>query len=337
MGQTVFFKLPVDLLLANADLFWKIAFVAQKESKSTVVADLLQLDWSELLTGENQYFIEFLKCILEGDDAKTLSSIFEALDPTEDKYYFDSIKKISGVFPRTSKCYEWLAHQGILGSSLDAFKEVLWQGQIDAAKKLKTITATEAELIFFEAPQKLNKEAASLLFFIAPTLSNHSVLLHALESSASEELCNFIAWKMEHHMSKPDLKYPDGDDKKLKTLLTCSLSKSYALVCRKILEWNKDLAFEVINPDTVSIPWSVGSKNSIKLDGKLSLFPLEWAFLLQLAPLYNPLKNAGAPAVNETKLLSVLQVLNKGFEQLDKESANLWLSEQERRLKTFLK
>lgn len=337
MGPAVFFKMPVELLLTNADLFWKIAFVAQKELNGNVVNDLLQLDWSELLAGENQCFVEFVECILESDDAKTLSVIFEALDPKEDKYYFDCIKRISERFPKTSRCYEWMANQGILGSSLDVFKEALWQGQVDAAKKLKTISATEAELIFFEAPQKLNKESASLLFFIAPTLSNHSVLLHALESGASEELCNFIAWKMEHHMSKPDLKYPDGDDKKLKYILSCSLSKSYALVCRKIFEWNKDLAFEPINPDNVIVPWSVGAKNSIKLDGKLSLLPLEWAFLLQLSPLYNPLRNAGVPSVNESKLNSVLQVLSKGFEKIDKESALYWLGEQEKRLKVFLK
>lgn len=321
-----------ELVLSDPQFFWVLLRLAQKNNHTSLIQELLDLDWSCTVNQNNPALVSFLEHCIQLDDAPLLSAICEALEPTENKNYFDAVRQYAQQYPNASKCYQWLANQGILGGSLEVFKNALWNGHIEQAKRLKTISATEAELIFFEAPQKLSKEAASLLLFIAPSCARHDALLHALDQGASDELCSFIAWKIEHHFSKPDLKYPDGNDQIVPEIFQKALTRGYSNLTRKLLDWNSELCFDSLAPDYICTPWNPTGIPTLKLDGQLRLTPLEWAFLFQMHSIYKTIKNAGAPGPDAPKMLSVIQVLAQRLDQQHPAQASAWLEVQKSNL-----
>lgn len=302
---------PAKIACSHPLLFWSLALSLAKAGLLREYDTLLKCDWSEFIDEADSQ-------ILAGDIASTLFArkdlfrlqyISEGFDPSVHRAYFERLRQAARQnTDEKHPCVNWLLSQGLLGVGLDGFKAALWSGQVDTAKLLHQATKTEAEAIFYEKPERLNKEALHLLCFIAPELSSHQSLSHAMEHGASEENVLFLCWKMEQRLDRTELRYPHGNESEGLALFAAALLNGYGQVAKRLLDWCPTLGLEKITPTFLAPPWEDDAQ-AIRLDGSVVLTASEWATLYTHDALGRALKHHNAVPPNMSKIKALIAAL----------------------------
>jgi hypothetical protein len=204
--------------------------------------------------------------------------------------------------------------QLLVGKGYDGFKQALAEGLVELARKLHTPTSAEAEAVFYDLAGVLGKEALGVLLFANPSLAAIKSFSHAVRSGASEEALCFFAWKLEEAVDKNHLRNPNGDENILGELLAISLCKKQFALAKKIIDWNHSLAFERIEPKSLSAPWD-GDSTMLKLDGSaLTLLPSEFACLYANESFAKALGMHKAPAPSMQKVIALIGAFARKLE-----------------------
>lgn len=340
METSAYIHFPAELATQDARLFWLLANALEQGAAYRELDNLLSTDWSPVL-GDPQtpeMAAQLALAFFKRDDEQRLSALCEGFDPRSHPSFFQTLIDAAQTQQALSlaeqaqgvpagpirRCHLWLVSQGLLGEGLDGFKRALWRDDLERAKTLHTLSAAEAEALFYEKPQALSKDGTALLFFFCPTLANHRALEEAMSLGAPEENLLFIAWKMERALSKPELRYPDGNEEKLVQLLRMSLADGHGALSRKILDWNPALAHELLTPDRIRAPWPNDTR-PLRLDGTLTLSAAEFACLHGLDGLARNLRALGATAPNLERLIALLPVFASALEKRFPGTASSWI------------
>lgn len=320
---------PAGLACEDPVLFWSLARALAKAGLRTDLDSLIKCDWSELIKNEDAESLagELAQALFERDDLARLQYISEGFDPSVHTAYFQRLRRAAraALHGESKECLGWLVSQGLLGKGLDGFRQALWDGRLEVAKSLHQPTPAEAEALFYERPEALNKESASYLCFACPQLISWRALAHAIERRSSEEVALYLCWKMESSLNKAELRHPGGDEAKSIAMLCGALSRGYGSVAKKLIEWSPALAFDKLAPHELSPPWD-NDPNPIKLEGAMSLTASDWATLYAHETLGRCLKSVNASEPNLAKIKALILGLSQFLDGRRPGAGPVWAS-----------